>query len=54
MERTVACTFCGLPVSSLLDQVLDLPAFTICQCRCGEIAIVVKKPTDSGRRGRAA
>jgi hypothetical protein len=42
MEQTVACTRCGSPVGALIDQVLDLPAFTICQCRCGEIAVVVK------------
>jgi hypothetical protein len=28
MEPTAACTHCGEVVSSLIDQVLDLPAFT--------------------------
>jgi hypothetical protein len=40
MERTLACTRCGELVSSLLDQVLDLPAFTICQCRCAEVVVI--------------
>ena len=51
MEKTIACTRCDQLVSSLVDQVLDLPAFTVCQCRCGEIAVVVK-PLDTSSSER--
>jgi hypothetical protein len=32
----------GAGVSSLLDQVLELPALTIRQCSCGEVAVITK------------
>lgn len=38
-----------LGLSSLLDQVLELPALTICQCSCGEVAVITKSmPAPSG------
>jgi hypothetical protein len=52
MEQTAAGTCCGSQVGALIDQVLDLPAFAICQCRCGEIAVVVK--CSMARRPRLA
>lgn len=42
MDKTIACTACGAQIHSLLDQVLELRALVICQCRCGEIGIVLK------------
>jgi hypothetical protein len=44
MEQTLACIRCDRLVSALVDQVLDLPAVTVCQCRGGEVAVVVKPP----------
>jgi hypothetical protein len=45
MERTVACTNCTSLEHPVLDQVIELAAVTICQCACGEIAVIVKAAT---------
>jgi len=42
VERTVACTNCRSLVHPVLDQVLELSAVTICQCACGEVAVIMK------------
>jgi hypothetical protein len=48
MDKIIACTSCGRAVSALIDQVLELSAVTICQCRCGEVVVISKPaPRDS-------
>lgn len=42
VNETIACTRCGAQICSLLDQLLELRALVICQCRCGELSIVLK------------